>query len=372
MLQEHFGYIADSIRVEQYRHAIGLVVHAGDRVADVGCGSGLLGLLCLQAGAAHVDFIDHGPILDVARQTVVGAGFQDRASFISGRSQQIELSARVDVAVCDHVGYFGVDYGIVPLLQDARRRFLAAGGTLIPARVALHLAAVESDSCRALADGWTGEAVPSEFHWVREYAINAQHPAQLTAEHLLSSPTELGVLDLSEDQPAFLSWTAALRIERDGVVHGLAGWFDCELAPDVWMTNAPLAERPIDRPQAFLPLGEAVRVRAGDRVTATIMMRPFDHVTAWTAEFESTGERLSHSTLQGMLLSPEDLVRSDPSRVPRPSPEGRARMTVLAYCDGRRSIREIEEAVLRDHPALLPSAEEISRFVSRILGLDTL
>jgi hypothetical protein len=245
-------------------------------------------------------------------------------------------------------------------------------GTLIPARLALHLAAIESASCRALADGWTAEAVPCEFHWVREYAINAQHPAQLTGDSLLSGPVELGVLDLSEDQPAFLSWTAALRIERDGVVHGLAGWFDCELAQDVWMTNSPLAERPIDRPQAFLPLGDGVRVRAGDRVTATIMTRPFDRMTAWAAEFESTGERLTHSTLQGMLLSPEDLVRSDPSRVPRLSPEGRARMTVLGYCDGRRSIRDIEEAVRRDHPGLFPSADEISRFVSRILGLDTL
>lgn len=371
MLQEHLGYIADGVRLERFRTAVTHTVQPGVRVVDLGCGSGLLGLLCLQAGAAHVVFVDQGAILDVARETIGRAGLQDRASFLTARSQHLELSPPVDVVICDHVGYFGFDYGIVPLLQDARRRFLSPGGTLIPARVTLHVAAIESASCRALADGWTAEAVPSEFHWVREYAINAQHPAQLTPEHLLSRPAELGVLDLSEDQPAFLSWTAALRIERDGVVHGLAGWFDCELAPDVWMTNSPLAERPIDRPQAFLHLGDGVRVRAGDCVTATIMTRPCDHVTAWTAEFESTGERLTHSTLQGMLLSPEDLVRSDPSRVPRLSPEGRARMTVLGYCDGRRSIREIEEAVLREHPGLLPSAEAISRFVSRILGLDT-
>lgn len=371
MLQEHFGYIADSIRVDRYRHAVGRIVRPGDRVADLGCGSGLLGLLCLQAGAAHVDFVDHGAIIEVARQTVARAGFQDRASFIVGRSQHVELPARVDVVICDHVGYFGFDYGLVPLLEDARRRFLAPGGRLIPARLTLHLAAVESESCRSIADGWMSGAVPPAFHWLRDYAINAVHPVELTRDDLVSAPAELGAIDLSADQPAFVSWTAELRMEREGTIHGLAGWFDCELAPDVRMTNSPLAAAAIARPQAFLPLAEAVHAQAGDRVNARVMARLFDHVTAWAAAFGATGLRMSQSTLGGMLLSPEDLAAADPSRVPRVSPESRARMTVLGYCDGRRSVQEIQEAVLREHPGLLPSAEEVSRFVARVLGRDT-
>ena len=60
----------------------------------------------------------------------------------------------------------------------------------------------------AIAGGWRGEAVPPEFHWL----------------------------------------------------DGLAGWFECELAEGVWMTNSPLADNPIRRPQAFLPIGEAMPV----------------------------------------------------------------------------------------------------------------
>jgi ubiquinone/menaquinone biosynthesis C-methylase UbiE len=371
VLQEHLGYLADAVRVDRFRAAVGQAIRPGDRVADLGCGSGLLGLLCLQAGAAHVDFIDHGAILDIARQTMSRAGFADRATFIPERSQQVQLQNRVDVLACDHIGYFGFDYGVVPLLQDARRRFLAPGGRIIPSRLTLHLAAAASGSCRAVVDAWTAEVVPDAFHWVRECATNAVHPVQLTRDELMSDPADLGAIDLTADQPEFVSWTAELQVARDGVVHGLVGWFDCQLAGDVWMTNSPLAEHPIDRPQAFLPLGEAVRVHAGDRLKATIMARPFDHVVAWRGEFVSTGQRFTHSTLQGMLLSPEDLLRSDPGRVPRLSAEGLARMTVLGYCDGRRSVREIQEAVLRDHPALLPSEDEIARFVARVLGAET-
>ena len=43
---------------------------------------------------------------------------------------------------------------------------------------------------------------------------------------------------------------------------------------------------------------------------------------------------------------------------------------MLGYCDGRRTAREIEQAVLRDHPGLFPSPEEIRRFVAQVLGRD--
>ena len=144
-----------------------------------------------------------------------------------------------------------------------------------------------------------------------------------------------------------------------------------ELAEGVWMTNSPLAEKPIQRSQAFLPIGEAVPVREGELVRMAVMARPAEHVIAWSVEFPAAGRRFGHSTWQGMLLSPEELLRANPEHVPRASREGRARMTVLGYCDGRRSAREIEQAVLRDHPDLFPTADETARFVAQVLGRDT-
>jgi protein arginine N-methyltransferase 1 len=137
------------------------------------------------------------------------------------------------------------------------------------------------------------------------------------------------------------------------------------------MTNSPLAEQPINRSQVFLPIDEAVEVKAGDLVKATVMARPAEHLIAWVVEIPASGRRFSQSTWEGMLLAPEDLVRAHPDRVPRLSREGAARMAVLGYCDGQRSARAIEQAVLRDHPGLFPSPEEISSFVLQTLGKDT-
>lgn len=371
MLEEHLGYVTDRIRLEQFQSAIAQIINAGDRVADLGCGSGILGLLCLQAGAGRVYGIDSTTMLEVARETFSRAGWAERATFIRGHSHRVELPEPVDLVICDHVGYFGFDYGIAHTLQDARRRFLKPGGSLIPARLRLHLGAVESESCRDKAEGWRAEEVPMEFHWLCQHTVNAKHAVQLPPGAVLGPPARLGDIDLRTDHPDFFSWTAGLSIERDGVMHGLAGWFECELADGVWMTNSPLADRAIRRPQAFLPIDEPVPVRAGDSVRVRVMARPADHLIAWIVDFPTTGQRFSHSTWQGMLLAPEDLIRSQPDRVPRLSWEGRARITVLGYCDGRRTAREIEQAVLREHPDLFPSAEEISRFVEQTLGRDT-
>jgi len=371
MLDEHLGYVADAVRLERYKVAITHSVAPGNSVADLGCGSGILGLLCLQAGAQHVYAVDESAMLDIARESLTRAGQGGRATFIRGKSTQTELPERVDVVICDHVGYFGFDYGVVEFLGDAKQRLLKTGGTLIPASLRLNVAAVSSQKCSALAHGWQAENIPPEFHWLHRYSINTKHAVSLERDDVLGPPAVLGEIDLTADNPEFFSWNAELRIERDGIMHGVAGWFDCELAESVWMTNSPLAEKPIHRSQAFLPIGEAVSVKGGDIVRVTIMARPAEHLIAWTVEFPTTGQCFRHSTWQGMLLSPEILIRAKPEHVPQLSREGQNRIIVLGYCDGKRTAQEIEQAVLRDHPDLFPSSGEISRFVAQVLGRDT-
>lgn len=371
MLKEHLGYVADAVRLERYESAIRKSMVANDSVADLGCGSGVLGLLCLEAGAGHVFAVDDSEMIDVARDSMLRAGDGGSATFIRGKSRQIELPEMVDVVICDHVGYFGFDYGIVGFLEDARKRFLKPGGRLIPSRIRLNVAAVGSQRCEELANAWQAENIPRAFHWLRNHAVNTKHRVSLERADVFCAPAVLGEIDLYAEHPDFFSWSAELHIERDGLMHGLGGWFECELAEGVWMTNSPLAEQPIQRNQVFLPIDEAVAVKAGERVKATIMARPNDNLIAWVVEFPATGQRFVHSTWQGQLLTPEQLLQANPERVPRLGRTGMATATVLAYCDGQRTVAQIEAAVLRDHPDLFPSPEEISRFVAKVLGRDT-
>ena len=370
ILNEHRAYIADATRLACFRAAVERTLRPGDVVADLGCGFGVLGLLCLQAGAARVYGVDSTRALEIARETFRRAGLGERYICVSGLASQIELPERVDVAICDHFGAFGFDYGAIDLLRDARERFLKPGGRLIPSRLSLHIAAARSSPCRETVGAWRSPAVPEEYRWLCNYEANAVLAATLRPDDLLSDAAALGSIDLGAHSGETLAFEAELRVQRDGVVDGLAGWFDCELADGVSMTNSPLAATAIRREQAFLPIGEPLPVIAGETLKATMTARPEDSIIAWTLEAPARGRRFAHSNWKSVILSRRDLDLSRLDAPARLTPEGEARRIILNYCDGERTKSEIEAAALRDHPRLFPSRAEISRFVGAVLRRD--
>lgn len=370
-LEEHYGYLSDRVKLERYEAAIGRVVKAGSVVMDLGCGSGLLGLIALRAGATKVLFVEESSIIEVARRTVTAAGFGNQAEFHHVNSYELSVDEPVDVVLCDHVGYLGFDYGILPLLQDARRRFLKPGGALIPSEVDLYLAPVETKDGRQRIARWNDGSVPDDFAWVRMPAANTKIGVNLAADNLLGEAVSLATLKLDSRADEFLTWTVDMSTSRDGMLDGLLGWFDCCLCDDIRTTNSPCVEDSLDRPQAFLPLDEPVAVQQGDSIRTSFMARPLEHVLAWTVELPRQGKQFSLTTFNGLLLDEEALRRSHPNRVARPNHRGRARQIILGYCDGKRTIAEIEALVCLEHPDLLPSQEATRKFIRRVLTSDT-
>lgn len=369
-LEEHIDYLGDARRTQLFSAAIAGAVRPGDTVADLGCGSGILGLICLNNGAGKVFFIDRGPILEVARETVARAGFTGKASFLLGKTHQVSLPQRVDLLVCDHVGYFGFDYGIFQLLKDARERFLKPGGRIMPARMEMKFAPFQSAAVWDRIARWQSKGVPREFHWAHHLAANCKHSANLQSADLLASPAELAAVDFLHDLPDVITEAAEFRASRSGYLHGIAGFFKCELADGIFMTNEPGASGAIDRPQAILPLPEPVAVAEGDAIIVSVVSRPFDDLIAWDVTLPMR-RKVKMCTFNGQILGLDDLRRLAPSHRPLPSPAAAARALVLSYCDGRRTNAQIAAAVLKEHPNLMPSAEEIESLVTKVLRTDT-
>jgi protein arginine N-methyltransferase 1 len=361
-LDEHLAYCSDRPRLEAFEQALASAVAPGDTVADIGCGFGILGLMCLKAGASHVWGIDQTPALEIARETMRRCGLAGRYTSIRENSFRAELPERVDLVICDHVGYFGFDYAIVETTGDARRRLLKPDGKILPQRLELEVAAVQSPACRELAEAWGRDPVPVELRWLREYGVNSKFPRVFGVDELASRGAALGSIDLREDSPATLSWTAAIAIDRDGALDGLPGWFRCEIVDGVWMTNSPFEAERLNRPQAFLPFAAPLAVTAGDRVEVTISALHDEGLIAWSARVPRTGQSVRQSTWASKILDPHDRAPAADA-VPSLSHAGAARRAVLELVDGRRSNAEIERAILRDHGDLYPTAEQVVRFV---------
>jgi protein arginine N-methyltransferase 1 len=370
-LEEHYGYLSDRVKLKAYESAINRLVQADHTVLDLGCGSGLLGLMALRAGARKVLFVDEGEVIEVARQTIAQAGFGDKAEFFRTNSYQLALPEKVDIVVCDHIGYFGFDYGVIGLLADAKKRFLKADGIVVPAAIELQLAPIDSEACRKLVGQWRDGSVPGDFEWLGTTAANSKHAVQLEKQALLAEPTVLATLDLGPESPPYLSYTAEFTCAQDGTLDGVAGWFDCRIFDDVHMSNSPTAAERLERPQAFFPVDTPVPVKSGTTIKATVMIRHEDGVIGWIVELPESGERFAHTTFNGLILDNSTLNRGRPDRVADLNDRGRARQIVLSYCDGEQSIEQVEARVIRDHPDLFPSANATSTFVRSVLQWDT-
>lgn len=364
--EEHLEYLSLENRRELFSQAFSLAIREGDSAADLGCGFGILGIQALNAGASHVWGIDQSDAIEIARETVRRLDLSERYTCIRGSTFRTRLPELVDVLVCDHVGFFGFDYGIVAMLADARRRMLKPGGKIVPRRIVLKVAAA-TGPCRDLAEGWTRPPVPTEYAWLNERAVNTKYRYAFTPEELCSPPATIGAIALDEDVADLLSFTSSLEIARDCELVGLACWFECELAPGIWMTNSPLAKDRINRPNAFLPCREPFAVKAGEAIEASFKITHDPVTITWSIRDPSSGRMHRHSTWSSMIMNPSDLVPGD-ARPRHLNAKGSARKTILELLDGSRSLDEIEEAVLAQHPDLFPSEAEIRRFVRREVG----
>lgn len=368
-LQEHIGYISDAVRTKQFRQAIAQAIRPGDVVVDVGCGFAVLGLMCLEAGAARVYGIDRTDAIEIARETALRAGFGERYRCIREHSFRAEVPELADVIICDHVGYFGFDYGVIDTMGDARR-FLKPGGIVIPGKITLQLAGISSADCRLKAEAWASADIPGEYRWLREYGINTKHSHRYPVADVMTQQADLITIDLAAENPEHIACHADLRATGDGALDGLGGWFDCEIVPGVHMTNSPLAPSPINRDQVFLAFDRPLAISTGDTIRASVNIRHDIGTIAWTAHNIRTGERRRQTTWRSQILG-EAALAQPTDRIPHLTRIGRARSIVMTYVDGHRTSKEIEQGVLRDHPQLLPTPAEICNFVQSVLARNT-
>jgi len=377
ILDEHRQYLADGNRVAAFREAIDEVVTPGDVVLDLGAGTGILGLMACRAGAKRVYAVDEGSIIGLARRVAETNGFGDRIRHIKGLSTRVDLPEQVDVVLADKIGRFGLESGILEYFSDARARFLKPGGRLVPGEIGLFVAPVECPALFGRIQFWNQKPGGFDFGPACAIASNTGYPARFAPTHLLGAPARAISLRLASASVDIVNAETVLVAARPGTMHGLGGWFEAELSPRVTLTNSPLAARPIFRRQVFFPIAQPVALEKHDEIHVRLRIRPAGMIVSWTVDVlgaphargpvRASKARFAHSTFEGMLVCRDDLEKTDPRFVPRLTPWGEARRSVLELCDGRRTLDDIEREMEARYPALFRSFGDAAAFVTEVV-----
>lgn len=377
-LADHRRYLTDAARVGAFERGIAAAVRPGDVVVDLGCGTGILGLLACRAGASRVYAIDESGMAEIAQALAVANGFGDRVTIIREHSLIVTLPERADVVVSDQIGHFGFEAGALKYFADAQRRFLKPGGRLVPRRIALWMAPIESADLRSQVAFWSTRPHGFDMMPAQQVAWNSGHDYRVQSKNLLAPGRAVVNLETGDDARHF-GFTADFRVGRRGTLDGVAGWFSAEMTDTVAMSNGPGDPSRIDRRNTAFAIPRPIDVAPGQIVRVDMAIRPYELIARWIVEVWTNQEallrgdaqcrlaRFEQTTFRGMLIAPDDMRKTSPSFVPRLTERGLARKLILDLADGRSTIAEIERAVLERHPSLFANPSDAGGFVAEVV-----
>ncbi|CAN5350236.1 hypothetical protein BH18GEM1_BH18GEM1_07000 [soil metagenome] len=365
------GMIADHPRTEAYSHALRQAIKPGAAVLDLGTGTGYFALLACQLGARRVYAIEPGDAIALARRVAADNGYSDRIVFFQEMSTAVELPERVDVIVSDLHGVLPWFDRHIPSIVDARERFLASHGVLIPRRDTVWAAVVETpDLYRRHTAPWEAinRDLAVDIGAMRELLANTWRRASIDRRQLITGAIQWATLDYERIVAEEARGVVETKISRAGIGHGLALWFDTELAQGIGFSNAP-GEPETIYGCGFFPWTRPVSVEEGDDVTAEIKADRTgdDYVWRWNTKIRRSGEAervvdsFHQSTFLGTPLSTETLKKREAGHVPHLTGDGEIDRFILTLMDESRSVGEIAERL----------AERFSeRFSNRVEALN--
>jgi protein arginine N-methyltransferase 1 len=188
--------LADKPRMNFYRAAINRHIQPGDRVVDLGTGTGILAALASRRGAAQVYAIDHSPILEQARSLAEHNGVK-RVEFVATHSKEFKVAEPVDVILHEQMGDCLFDEAMVANVTDLRDRVLRPGGLILPSRFEFFCEPIKIRDGRLVPFLWELNVQGYDYS-----CLERSRPQDPGYYHLCSSDLGLVQHFLGEPQPA--------------------------------------------------------------------------------------------------------------------------------------------------------------------------
>ncbi|MEE8452236.1 MAG: methyltransferase domain-containing protein [Thermoguttaceae bacterium] len=259
-LHYQHNMLLDADRVGTFREAIDHIVQPGDKVLDLGGGTGILSYFAAQK-AEKVWCVEFNPALvEAAGRFLADNSHGERVEVVQADARSYLPPEPVDVVICEmlHVGLLREKQ--VPVIESFKERYVRRYGdrlpTFIPDTSLLAVQAVEQSF------DFAGYHAPIPIF--QSPTPSHEGTTQLT------DPVTYSTVCYGEPLPGRFDWEGTLSIQRDGTLNGLrlvtknilAVVLDQHRAVE-WLNQ-----------HLIMPLAKPLAVKTGDRVCLKMAYRP--------------------------------------------------------------------------------------------------
>ncbi|KXL48128.1 hypothetical protein M433DRAFT_76650 [Acidomyces richmondensis BFW] len=279
----HEEMLKDEVRTKSYRDAIYNNRHIfKDKVVlDVGCGTSILSMFAVKAGAKHVIGVDMSTIIIKAREIVKANGMSDKITLLQGKMEEVELPfPEVDIIISEWMGYFLLYESMLDTVLWARDKYLRKDGKglIFPDKATIFMAGIEDGEYKDEKIGFWDNVYGFDYTPLKITALTEPLVDTVELKAVVTDPCAVVTLDLYTVTPADLAFSLPfeLQIRRTDYIHALIAWFDIEFSAchkPVRFSTGPHTKYTHWKQTVFY-LADVLTVEAGEKVVGKLSCRP--------------------------------------------------------------------------------------------------
>ncbi len=290
-LRLHEMMLNDPIKISSYYEGITRNINKGDRVLDLGTGTGILALFAATREPEVVYAVEQLDIIETARELAQCNGIGN-LKFIQANSSELQLDHKVDVIIHEQLGNRLFDSDIVNTLLDCRDAHLVRGGKILPGRFEYYIEPVMLRDEFRQPFLWERKINGIDFSCLQGYADSYTPTEKMTnvrsedIQSFLAKPEPIYSCDLhtmdKADLPSGLD--SVRKVVRNGRLDGFLiyfkAFFDDEFGFSTWNQD-----RTTHWGLSLLRV-EAVECEAGQEVGFSLSVGDWTDPETWTWENE--------------------------------------------------------------------------------------
>lgn len=283
-MQMQEAMLADRTRVDTYHQAITKYIKKGDRVVDLGAGTGILAFFAASKEPERIFALEHGSVIEIARMAAAENGIAN-IEFIAGHSKTFKPEEKVDVIIHEQMASDLFGELLISNIVDLRNRILRPGGRILPAKFEWYIEPVQLKDLNAIPFAWERSIHGVTFRFLRDSAKQFPHnyykrwTTAQEIEQLLCDPEPVLRVDLEQvmldELPHQISYKRTTA--RSGRLDGFCSYFRAIFDEDIVLSTDPFAETKTASWRLPLLRVEGREYQPGETIEFTMDMKDIEY-----------------------------------------------------------------------------------------------